>query len=170
MRNINKDNRHFIGSKRLDRRRFLQFLVLSGAVVGCRRVDPTALIGTPTALSATLMLDLRYMLENAAVDYGPHPRGCDVTSIRGSVRDADGSPASGITVHVWPDDVSRTITLSTDESGYYSCDVASSTTSDAFHIQLTDQTGTTLYSEVIVVQAAAHCDLNLMTVNFVAMQ
>ncbi len=168
MRNTNEDTSRFIVSRQLDRRRFLQLLALSGAVIGCQRLAPAAPVGTPATSSATLTLDLRFVLENAAVSYGPHPRGCDVTSIRGSVRAIDGSPAAGITVHVWADDVSQAITLITSVDGYYSCDVASSTSSDAFHVQLTDQAGTTLYSDVVVAQAAASCNLNLMTVNFVA--
>ncbi|MBN1312046.1 MAG: hypothetical protein JXB30_11565 [Anaerolineae bacterium] len=171
MRNINKSNRYFIVSKQLDRRRFLHLLILSGAVAGCRRLTPNTPSAPPTASpGSTLALDLLYALENAAVDYSPHPRGCDVTSIRGSVLDADGSPVAGVLVHVWADDVNQAIRLSTDAGGYYSCDVASSTNNDTYHVQLTDQTATTLFSDVIVVQAVASCDLNLMTVNFVATQ
>lgn len=167
MRNINQGDHRFIVSKQIDRRRFLQMVVLSGAAVGCQRIVPTVPGETSTS-PATLVLDLRYVLENAAVAYSPHPRGCDITSIRGSVRSVDGSPVAGIAVRVWPDDISRTITLITAADGYYSCDVAPSTTSDAFHIQLVDPAGTTLYSDVVVAQAAASCSLNLMTVNFVA--
>jgi len=170
VKNINKNDRHFIVSKQLDRRRFLQLVALSGAVVGCRRLTPTTLSSTPTAATTTLALDLLYTLENSAVDYSPHPRGCDVTSIRGSVLAADGSPVDGVLVHVWANDVNQAIRLSTDTGGYYSCDVASSTSDDTFHVQLTDQTASTLFSDVIVVQAVASCDLNLMTVNFVAVE
>lgn len=168
MKSISQDDKRFIVSKQIDRRRFLQLLVLSGAAVGCRRIAPAAPGGTPTDSPVTLTLDLRYALENAAVVYGPHPRGCDITSIRGSVRAADGSPVAGMAVRVWADDVSRPIMLTTAADGYYSCDVASSTSSDAFHVQLFDQAGTTLYSDVVVAQAAASCSLNLMTINFVA--
>lgn len=170
MKNTNRDSSRFIVSKQIDRRRFLQLLVWSGAAVGCRRIAPAAPGDTPTALPVTMTLDLRYVLENAAVEYGPHPRGCDITSIRGSVRAIDGSPVAGMAVRVWADDVSQPITLVTAADGYYSCDVASSTSSDAFHVQLIDQAGTTLYSDVVVAQAAASCGLNLMTVNFVAIR
>lgn len=168
MKNTNKGYTRFIVSKQIGRRRFLQLLVLSGAAVGCQRMALIAPSSTSTGSSATLTLDLRFALENAAVTYSPHPRGCDVTSIRGSVRALDGSPVAGIAVHVWAGDVSQAITLITEADGYYSCDVASSTSNDTFHVQLTDQVGTTLYSDVVVAQAAASCSLNLMTVNFVA--
>lgn len=168
MKNTSRDTHRFTVSNHLDRRRFLQLLALSGAVVGCQGIIPTAPGGTPTVSSATLTLNLRFALENAAVTYGPHPRGCDVTSIRGSVRAIDGSPAEGIAVHVWADDVGQAIILLTAADGYYSCDVASSTSDDTFYVQLTDQAGTTLYSDVVVAQSAASCNLNLMTVNFVA--
>jgi hypothetical protein len=169
VRNIKEDDR-FIVSEHLDRRRFLQLLALSGAVVGCQRLTPTVPGGTPTTSSATLTLDLRFGLENAAVTYSPHPRGCDVTSIRGSVKTADGSPVAGIVVRVWAEDVNQAITLITDAGGFYSCDVASSTSNDTFYVQLTDQTAMTLFSDVIVAQAASSCNLNLMTVNFVSIQ
>jgi hypothetical protein len=170
VKNIKENDRHFIVSKQLERRRFLQLLALSGVVVGCQRLTPTAPSSTPTAATTTLALDLLYVLENSAVDYSPHPRGCDIASIRGSVLAADGSPVDGVLVHVWTDDVNQAIRLSTDAGGYYSCDVASVTSNDTYHVQLTDQTATTLFSDVIVVQAVASCDLNLMTVNFVATQ
>lgn len=168
MRNTRKNYNGFIVSKQMDRRRFLQLLVLSGAAVGCRRIAPPVLGGTPTVSPATLVLDLRFVLENAAVAYGPHPRGCDITSIRGSVLALDGSPVAGMAVRVWADNVGQPITLVTAADGYYSCDVASSTSDDAFHIQLVDQTAAILYSDVVIAQAAASCSLNLMTVNFVA--
>jgi hypothetical protein len=159
-------NGHLQVARQLDRRRFLQLIFLSGVAVGCQRIASP----TPTGSPGTLTLDLRFALENAAVDYGPHPRGCDVTSIKGSVHTADGASASDVVVKVWGDDVAQAVTLQTDAGGYYSCDVASSLTNQAFHVQLTDPAATTLLSDVVVAQAVASCDLNLMTINFVAAQ
>jgi hypothetical protein len=144
-------------------------MLISGAVAGCRFVGsvPSSPGSAPLPVG-TLTLDLRYRLENDSIDYSPHAAGCDRTTIRGTVRDAGGNPASGLMVRVWADDPMQATALFTDGGGAYTLDVADALSSAVYHLQLFDAAGLTLLSDVIVAEAIPDCNLNVMTVNFVA--
>jgi hypothetical protein len=155
------------------RREFLQLLLLSGAAVGCRRVVPRAdSTATPVAITATppvtLALDLRFELQNQAIDYAPHPEGCDRTTILGAVRDADGGGLAGVTVHVWAEDGSVETMLTTAGDGTFSLDVADGLSETNYYLQLVDPSGAVLLSDVVIAQALPSCDLNLIQLTFVA--
>ncbi len=160
-------------SEDLQRRRFLQLLLLSGVAVGCRRLGADGQ-ATPTlpwntlAPTMTLVPALRFELEHQAIAYGPHPGGCDRTTIRGRVYDANGMALPGVAVRVWLQDESWAQSLTTDAQGSYEVDVAQGTSEAVFLLQLVDQANSALLSDVIVAQAIPSCDLNLMTVNFTA--
>jgi hypothetical protein len=156
------------------RREFLQLLLLSGAAVGCRRVVPRAdSTATPVAITATpppvtLALDLRFELQNQAIDYAPHPEGCDRTTILGAVRDAGGGGLAGVTVHVWAEDGSVETMLTTAGDGTFSLDVADGLSETNYYLQLVDPSGVVLLSDVVIAQALPSCDLNLIQLTFVA--
>ena len=159
----------------LQRRQFLKLLLISGIAAGCSRaipdepeIDANEGPPTPPDTSTTLALDLRFHLERDAAEYRTHPDGCDRTTIWGTVRDANGNALSGIVVQVWPEDESWIETMVTDAEGAYKIDVAEEVSDATYLVQLRDQAGTTLLSDVTVVQAIPRCELNLMIVNFVA--
>lgn len=160
----------------LQRRQFLKLMLITGVAAGCRqassgdpatRVNETLLSPSPDS-PLTLSLDLRFQLENQAVDYKRHPDGCDHTVIWGTVRDAGGHGLPGIVVQVWAEDGSWAETLITDAEGAYQVTVAEGVSEKVFLLQLRDQAGTTLLSDVTVAPAIPRCELNLMIVNFVA--
>lgn len=158
------------------RREFLYLVLLSGAAVGCRRVPadpppsatPTALIITATP-PVTLDVQLRFVLENEAINYHPNPGGCEKTTIQGTVRDASGTPLVGLTIHVWMEgDPQQALILTTGVDGLFSVDIEQALSDKTYDLQLVADAGATLLSDVIVAQAIPSCDLNLIEVNFVA--
>ncbi len=163
-------------SKSLQRRQFLRLALLSGMVAACRPIrgnrndENTPPASLPFNASATLALDLRFAPERDAVEYGPSPAGCDRTVIRGSVRDVNGEGAAGLLVHVWAEDQSWETFLPTDAEGAYETAVSQGLSGQTFLIQLIDGAGTTLLSDVVAAPAIPHCDLNMMTVNLVAVR
>jgi hypothetical protein len=110
---------------------------------------------------------MRFALENDSITYSPHPRGCDATSVRGSVRLADGSPLAGMVVRLWADDPSAPTDLVTGEDGSYAADIAQGTPVTTYHLQLLDPTKNNRLSDVIIAEATGSCQLNDLTVNFV---
>lgn len=110
---------------------------------------------------------MRFALENDSIAYAAHPRGCDVTSVRGSVRLADGSPLAGMVIRVWADDPSKSTDLVTEADGTYVADIAEGTPRVTYHIQLLDPSKTNRLSDVIIAEATGSCNLNDLTVNFV---
>ena len=156
-------------SSQLYRRGFLKLLLLAGGVAGCGKlVQSKAPPGTPApTLPPTISLDARFILENDAVGYVPNPAGCNRTTISGVVKDASGAALPGVTIRLWVADPVAASTLTTDAQGQYTVDVATSLTSEAYHLQLVDASGSVLLSDVIVAQAIPNCDLNLLTVNFI---
>jgi hypothetical protein len=159
---------------RLVRREFLKLMLLGVAAAGCssRPSDPTAaptLLATPAGtLPPTVALAVQFVLENEAVGYTANPVGCDRTTIQGTVHDASGTGVSGMILRIWADDPAAASTLQTGIQGEYALDVAQELTDQEYHLQLVDASNTVLLSDVIVSQAVPSCDLNLMTVNFVA--
>lgn len=157
--------------KPVSRRGFLHFIMVSGVLAGCQRV----LTGSPDAPppvtvkpAPTRTVDLRFELENQAISYEPHPAGCDRTTIQGSVQDAAGSPLPGITLHIWAEDDQLVQALTTDADGAFSIDVAGELSEETYHIQIVEQDGAVILSDVIIAQAIPSCDLNLIVVNFIA--
>ncbi len=171
-----------IGSDRasFQRREFLRLLLTGGAaslLAACQRTPGEAPLATvaPTlspTLAATLpapaAIDPRYVLDHDAVGYGPHPAGCDRIGIRGTVRDVDGTPQAGLIIRLWSRDPGTASALQTDGDGRYSVDIIGSPTEATYHLQLSSSSGEILLSDVIVAQAIPSCDLNLMTVDFIA--
>jgi hypothetical protein len=156
------------------RREFLKLMLLAGAAAGCspRPDDSTAApapLATPAGtLPSTVALAVQYVLENEAVGYAANPAGCDRTTIQGTVRDAAGTVVPGMTLRIWASDPSTASTLQTGVQGEYALDVAQEIIEQEYHLQLVDASNTVLLSDVIVAQSVPSCDLNLMTVNFVA--
>ena len=160
-------------SKEIGRRQFLHLLVLSGVVAGCRHLvpeesTPSPITPIPPVPTVTLTVALRFSPDNDAVDYSPNPAGCDRTTIQGTVRDANGRGVSQIILRVWAQDDSWSGAVMTGEDGFYRVDLADGLTEKIYRLQLVDQSGTTLLSDVVIAPAIPSCDLNLMTVNFVA--
>lgn len=156
----------------LRRRDFLKLLLLSGTVAGCRGLlarQPTATSPSPPTLDMppTVILDLRYVLENQAVDYSKHPSGCNQTTIKGRISDELGNGIQDIVLRIWAEDGSWSQVLISDANGNYAVDVTDGTSELTYLIQLYDIHGTTILSDAVVVQAIPACELNLMTVNFV---
>ncbi len=149
-------------SRSFTRRSFLRLTLISGAVAGCSQVakPPPPGSASPAALAA------RFRLENDSISYQPHPRGCDQTTIRGSVRAADGAPLPGLTIRLWEENLAQATTVTTDGSGFYAIDVAQGLTDKTFRLQLLDSTGAPV-SDVIVAAAIPDCGFNSMTVNFI---
>jgi hypothetical protein len=159
--------------KTIARRQFLRLLLMSGAAAGCRRIVPDEQpVPTPAVITATppatLTFDLRFELENQAIDYGPHPEGCDRTTIQGGVYDTTGAGLPGITLHVWSDDTDQTSALTTGDDGMFLIDVADGLSEMTYYLQVVEQGGGVLLSDVVIAQALPSCDLNLIQVNFVA--
>jgi|GEM_PF-2332107 len=155
-------------SSQLHRREFLKLLLLAGGVVGCGKLAQSgAPPGTPApTLPPTVSWDARFILEGDAVDYAPNPAGCNRTTISGIVKDASGTALPGMIIRLWAADPAAASTLTTDAQGQYTVDVATSLSSEAYHLQLVDASGGILLSDVIVAQTIPNCDLNLLTVNF----
>jgi hypothetical protein len=159
-------------SHKLYRRDFLKLLFLSGTMVGCRsliagQATPTSPSPPTLDVPPTVILDLRYVLENQAVDYGKHPEGCDRTTIKGRIRDEQGNGVPDIVLRIWSEDGSWSQVVISDANGSYAVDVASGTSELTYLVQLYDIHGTTILSDAVVIQAIPDCGLNLMTVNFV---
>ena len=162
----------------LSRRQFLKLALLSPLVAGCRSSllgsgeEPTPSLEPPTLRPPggtsipTVTLDLRYALENDAVDYGPS-EGCQ-TVIAGRVTGPDGQGVPDVWVRVWTEDESGAALAVTDGVGGYQVIVAPSASEITYLIQLMNESGLTLWSDVVVAQAIPVCDLSQMTVNFVA--
>jgi hypothetical protein len=163
----------------LTRRQFLQLALLSYAAAGCRGASlvPDA-EATPSAVPPTLRppggsamptvaLDVRFVLHNDAVSYGPPPDECQ-TVIAGQVLGADGRGVLGVQVHVWTEDGSSTALIATNDQGAYQVVLAEEASDLTYLIQLMNESGMVLWSDVIVAQAIPSCDLSMMTVNFVA--
>lgn len=154
----------------VSRRRFLIFSLIAGLAAGCRPVLSTGAPppqATSGASPGTLQPGMRFVLENDSIAYAPHPRGCDVTSVRGSVRLADGSPLRGMIVRIWADDPAKSMDIPTGEDGLYGADLAKGTPHTIFHLQLLDPSKQNRLSDVIVAEATGSCNLNYLTVNFV---
>jgi len=157
----------------LSRRRFVILALTTGLAAGCRplasagsTVTPAASsapAGSPTALPATL----RFALENDSIAYAAHPRGCDVTSVRGTVIGPGGAPLAGMVVRLWADDPSATTDMVTAADGSYSADIAQGTPRATYHLQLLDPGKTNRLSDVIIAEATGSCNLNDLTINFV---
>lgn len=150
------------------RRQFLQLIALSGLVAGCRTLvrgshssTMSAVTRAPT-LPPTLTLDIRFGLENDAVEYAPNPAGCQRISMQGRVQGG-----GNWVLRLWGSDPDQVSAIETDTEGGYAVDVATQLTDTTYHLQLFDPASATLVSDVIVVQAIPSCDLNLMTVNFI---
>lgn len=154
------------------RRDFLKLLLLSGTMVGCRSLlagqsTATAPSSPTLVVPPTVILDLRYVLENQAVDYSKHPTGCDQTTIKGTIRDESGMGVKDIVLRIWAEDGSWSQVVISDANGNYAVDVINGTSELTYLIQLYDIQATTILSDAVIVQAIPSCDLNLMTVNFV---
>lgn len=141
----------------------------AGLAAGCQPlaggVGPTTIAPTdpPTALPA----NMRFALENDSIAYAAHPRGCDVTSVRGTVHGPNGAPLPGMVVRLWADDPARPIDMVTGDDGAYSADVAQGIPHATYHIQLLDSAKANRLSDVIIAEATGSCNLNDLTVNFV---
>ncbi len=157
---------------KLQRRQFLKILLIAGGLAGCRGLignetsEPTPVI--PPVLSPVPAL--RFILEDDAVSYEPHPAGCERTTIRGSVRDITGVGLSGVTIRLWQDDPNAAAALLTDGQGSYETDVDAGLSEQTYHLQIVDQATGAQRSDVIVVTALPSCEHNLMTVNFIAVE
>jgi hypothetical protein len=163
-------------SKRLSRRRFLTLALYTGLAVGCGALgSPKGSAGPTSPLSATsgqlapgvYQPGMRFGLENDSISYGPHPRGCDVTSVSGLVRLSDGGPLAGMTVRLWADDPAQALDMTTNKNGLYAADVAQGTPHAVYHLQLLDPSKKDRLSDVIIAEATGSCKLNDLTVNFV---
>lgn len=159
----------------VNRRTLLKAALLSGAVVGC---SPAVTAGSSPPVSsasltqppAALTLDIRFKVLNDSINYMPHPRGCDQTTIRGSVQAADGAPQAGLMVRIWESEPAAAISLITDDGGNYAVDVAQGLSGALYHVQLMSSAGDTILSDVIVAQAIPDCAHNFMAINFVAIR
>jgi hypothetical protein len=147
----------------MERRDFLKLAVISGLAAGCTSQVVTT---TPVVTPGTATYG-SFRLENDTVQYGAHPRGCDVTTIRGKVTGADGQPIDGLHIKLWLDDPAQATTLATADGGLYALDVAQGLVRQTFHLQLLDAAGQTTLSEVIVAEAVPDCNLNNLTLNFI---
>jgi len=146
--------------KSLPRRAFLRLALISGAAAGCSpSVTPPTTVAPPTAAS-------RFRLENDSINYQPHPRGCDQTTIRGSARAADSAPQAGVMIRLWEEDPAQAVVHVTDAEGNYAVDVSPGLTNQTFRLQVVDSAGAPL-SDVIVAAAIPDCRFNSMSVNFV---
>ncbi|NDJ51972.1 MAG: hypothetical protein GYB68_02670 [Chloroflexi bacterium] len=164
---------HALNKSQTPRRSFLKFGLLTGALVGCQAVGvvPGVPAANPTSslpVAATRTVEIRYQLVGDAVAYSANPNGCDRTTIQGTVRDLAGNGVGSLTVHVWADDGSWDNALLTDGGGFYSVDVMDNVSTLTYKVQLVDSSGAILYSDVVVAQAIPDCNLNLMTLDFVA--
>jgi hypothetical protein len=149
---------------KISRRQFITLALLTGLASGCR---PPATPEPTSPSSPTAPADMHFALENDSIAYAPHPRGCDATSVRGSVRLADGSPLSGMVVRLWADDPAAPIDMVTGADGMYAADIAQGTPRTSFHLQLLDPTKENRLSDVIIAEATGSCELNDLTLNFV---
>lgn len=154
----------------ISRRRFVILALTTGLVVGCRPLTSAGLTpsqpGSPAAASG-LSAGMHFALENDSIAYAAHPRGCDVTTVRGSVRGSDGGPLAGMVIRTWADDPAQTTDIVTEADGTYYVDIAQGTPRTTYHIQLMDSTKTNRLSDVIIAEATGSCNLNDLTVNFV---
>jgi len=150
---------------RFTRRQFLKLALISGAVAGCvQQVSPTPSGVTPAPTAA-----LRFKLENDSIGYQPHPRGCDQTTVRGSVLGIDGAPISGMAIRIWELEPTQATLIHPDEQGFYAADVAAGLTDASYNLQLVDSSGAAA-SDVIVAAAIRDCRLNYITANFIPAQ
>jgi hypothetical protein len=145
----------------MQRRNFLKLALIGGAVTGCASQG----IATPVATPGTTLYG-SFHLENDSVQYGAHPRGCDITTIRGQVIGADGQPIDGLQIKLWLDDPGQATIIPTAEDGFYAQDVTQGLVRQTFHLQLFDPASQSTLSEVIVAEAVPDCNLNNMTINF----
>ena len=99
---------------------------------------------------------MRFALENDSISYAAHPRGCDVTSVRGFVHGPGDSPLAGMVIRLWADDPSKTTDIVTGDDGAYSADIAQGTPAATYHLQLMDPTKTNRLSDVIIAEATGH--------------
>lgn len=148
----------------MTRRQFLHLALISGAVVGCAPANPT-----PGGVTPAPSTPLRFRLENDSIGYQPHPRGCDQTTVRGSVLGPGGAPFPGMTIRMWKDDPTQATLIHPDGDGFYAADVAAGLTDESFNLQLIDPSGAPA-SDVIVAAAIRDCRLNYMTLNFIPAQ
>jgi len=141
----------------------------TGLVIGCRPLTSGGSTPQPDSPTATPTLPegLHFKLENDSIAYAAHPRGCDVTTVRGTVRDANGAPLAGLVIRMWADDPAQVTDITTGADGTYYADVAQGTPRATYHIQLMDPTKTNRLSDVIIAEATGSCNLNDLTVNFV---
>ena len=149
-------------SIRFTRRQFLQLALISGAAAGCvQQPSPT-----PGGVTPAPTTTLRFKLENDSISYQPHPRGCDQTTVRGSVLGADGAPIPAMAIRIWELEPTQATLIHPDEQGFYAADVAAGLTDASFNLQLVDASGAAA-SDVIVAAAIRDCRLNYMTINFI---
>lgn len=150
------------------RRQFLRLLLMAGGLAGCQGLIPSTATSAPT--SGPSVSTLRFLLEDDAVRYEPHPAGCNRTTIRGAVQDAAGVGLSGLTIRVWTGSPDTASVLLTDGQGAYETDVADGPTDQVYNLQIFDAATGAQLSDVIVAEAVPTCEHNLMTVNFIAIQ
>lgn len=141
---------------------------MAGGLAGCQGLVPNTAASTPT--SGPSISNLRFLLEDDAVRYEPHPAGCNRTTIRGTVQDAAGVGLSGVTIHVWTGSPDTASVLLTDGQGAYETDVADGPSDQVYNLQIFDAATGAQLSDVIVAEAVPTCEHNLMTVNFIAVQ
>jgi hypothetical protein len=153
--------------RQLARRPFLKLLAITGGLAGCGPLLTRQETPTPTLLPvATMALNIRYELENQAIDYGRHPAGCSVTGIEGRIGTSE--IPQNVKVHVWDTNGPTDLLLALDATGSYGADVAADLTDGEFNVQVIDTAANSLISDIIIAQAIPQCGLNMMSVNFVA--
>lgn len=154
----------------ISRRQFVILALTAGLAAGCQPLvsgGPTGAAAAPTDPPTALPATMRFALENDSITYTAHPRGCDVTSIRGTVTGPGGAPLAGMVIRMWAADPTATTDIVTGNDGTYSADIAQGTPRITYHLQLLDPSKTNRLSDVIIAEATGSCNLNDLTVNFV---
>ena len=154
----------------ISRRQFVILALTSGLAASCRPLlsaGTAAPVTNSPAATTALPTGVRFALENDSISYAAHPRGCDVTSVRGYVHGPGGGPLAGMVIRLWADDPAKATDMVTGDDGTYSADIAQGTPRATYHIQLMDPTKTNRLSDVIIAEATGSCNLNDLTVNFV---
>jgi hypothetical protein len=111
---------------------------------------------------------LEYVLQGDAVEYVTDPDGCVGSTLAGRVVGPDGRGVEGLRVRVWADGDSNVQLARTDADGFYFVRLSDELDDRTYRLLLTDDSGSTVLSEVVVAPAIPDCALNRMVADFVA--